>query len=252
LYAFFHGRLDQQPVFTLTMAVSWRRFYYFPEYRENNTPRDHADFDRLHDILIGWHAMEWLQRWQARRFIRALLLSLALRGRVHDLTAASSYEVRLSAGLWVTYRLAGHYIPADIIDRDIGFFNGLLGGDAIVRIGEVAGSVQVCRLLQFSTVVPLSVQQIAALPMSTVAIGLDRITGEQVEIDIAKCFHLLICGVSRWGKSVLLHCIMSQLLSKPKSSKWFSMWSTRKVSRGHEPRTSQRSVRRGGVTNLCL
>jgi hypothetical protein len=29
--------------------------------------------------------------------------------------------------------------------------------------------------------------------------------------------------VSRWGKSVLLHCIMSQLLAKPKSTRWFSI-----------------------------
>src|SRR5262249_4539039 len=107
--------------------------------------------------------------------------------------------------------------------RDIGFFNGLLSGDAIVRAGDVAGSVQVCRLFQFPPVVPLSAQQIAALPRNIVAIGLDRITGQQVEIDVAKCFHLLICGASRWGKSVLLHCIISQLLAKPKSTRWFSI-----------------------------
>jgi hypothetical protein len=221
LYAFFHLRLDQRPDFTLTMAVSDRGFYYFPEYRESNTPRDHEDFDRLERILVNWHSFEWLQRWQARRFVRALLLSLALRGRFHDLTAARSWEVRLFAAMyslgfqidgwipladldasdfsrgWVTYRLPGHYIPGDIVNRDIGFFNGLLCGDAIVRAGEVAGSVQVCRLLQFSPVVPLSALQIAALPRNVVAIGLDRITGEQVEIDVAKCFHLLICGASR-------------------------------------------------------
>jgi hypothetical protein len=228
------------------MAVSDRGFYYFPEYRESNTPRDHEDFDRLERILVNWHSFEWLQRWQARRFVRALLLSLAFRGRFHDLTAARSWEVRLFAAMyslgfqidgwipladlnasdfskgWVTYRLPGHYIPGDIVNRDIGFFSGLLSGDAIVRAGEVAGSVQVCRLFQFPSVVPLSAQQIAALPKNIVAIGLDRITGEQVEIDVAKCFHLLICGASRWGKSVLLHCIMSQLLAKPKSRKWFS------------------------------
>jgi hypothetical protein len=49
-----------------------------------------------------------------------------------------------------------------------------------------------------------------------VALGVDRITGEYILLDVAKYFHLLICGASRWSKPVLLRCIMVPLLAKPK------------------------------------
>jgi DNA segregation ATPase FtsK/SpoIIIE-like protein len=32
---------------------------------------------------------------------------------------------------------------------------------------------------------------------------------------VTRMFHLMIAGMSRFGKSVLLHCILSQLLPKP-------------------------------------
>lgn len=77
-------------------------------------------------------------------------------------------------------------------------------GARLGRPGEFPGSVQVCRLFQLPTFVPAFAMPITARLPEIVAIGVDRVTGEEVSIDI-KCCRILIviCGASRSGKSVL-------------------------------------------------
>jgi hypothetical protein len=224
------------------MAVGRHRFYYFREYRGSKSPRrcECDDFDRLEYLLLHWHSLHWIERAKGRWFIHALVRSLAFNGRVHDLVSAKSPVIRLFAGLYATghmvdgwvaladlhlsdfargrvvYRLSGYHIAVEVPERDKPYFEGLLAGDAVIRAGEIAGSVEICRLLTFDQKLRFSDDQIAALAGELVAIGVNRVTGEQVTINIATMFHHLICGMTRWGKSVLLHCILSTLLTKPK------------------------------------
>jgi hypothetical protein len=117
----------------------------------------------------------------------------------------------------VTYRLPYMTLLQDAYEKDQGYFEGLLGGDAVLSSGAVPGSVQVQALLRFADAVELSPRDTAELLEQDVAIGLDRITGEVVTIDIAKTFHFLVVGASRWGKSVLLNLLVWQLLMKPRA-----------------------------------
>lgn len=239
-YAFFHCRLDAQP--TMILTGYFGRFVHHAKIYDGYNATAVYDFDteRMHTLLEEFPGFGFWERVQARRFIWSVVLHKALKGRMADLTQCWSPLVRLYVACFTlgladrkycpmadlrhsnlaqgiaVYRTPYGAMATDVLENEREYFENLFGGEVVFKPGPVAGSVKVVRLIQFGEKVELSLEDVAQLSSEIVAAGRDRLTGEQVEFDITKMFHLLVCGASRWGKSALLHCILWQWLLKPK------------------------------------
>jgi FtsK/SpoIIIE family len=238
-YAFFHCRLDASPV--MVLHGYFGRFCHYAKIYDgySATPIYDRDLEKMHDLLERFPEFGFWDRVRARRFIWAVVCHKALKGRMNDLVQCWSPLVRLYVACFTlgladrkacpmadlrhsrlaqgiaVYRTALGAMATDVLEGEREYFENLCGGEVVFKPGPVAGSVMVIRLIRFGEKVELSLQGVAQLSQQFVAIGRDRLSGEQVEIDVNKMFHLLICGASRWGKSALLHCMLWQLLMKP-------------------------------------
>jgi hypothetical protein len=234
------GMREQPARVVLAGCFRDNRWFWADVEESRCSPRHDDELDWLHGAL--WHYPR-LRGWRLRRaesIVETVVTHRGVSGRIVDLLQARSEIIRLyvaslmsgvvengkspladlslsdlSVGI-ASYRLPDLTLLQDAYEKDQGYFEALLGGQAVLSSGEIPGSVQVQALLRFADEVELSLEDIAELREQDVALGLDRLTGELVPIDISRTFHLLIVGASRWGKSVLLNLLAWQLLMKPK------------------------------------
>jgi hypothetical protein len=228
---------------TLVGCFRGKRAFYADVEESNKNARYHPDLDVLHRHLCDYPALGCLRvRW-AEHVIRIIVTHRAVSGRIVDLQEADSSIVRLyvaslTAGViedgcapladlassdlannLVEYRLPKLTLLETIYERMQSFYEHLLGGQAVLSPGTAPGSVRFQALAQFEDAIELRSEDLTALRLKPelVAIGIDRITRELVTVDFSRCFHQLLAGASRSGKTTIVNLILWQLLLKPKT-----------------------------------